>query len=59
MDVNITIINDELIESNETFVIFLSGDTEVKFSPHAYTEVIIQDDDVETNVNNDVKGIAE
>ena len=59
VDVNITIINDELRESNETFVIFLRGVTGVELSPHAYTEVIIyDDDDVKANVSNDVKGIA-
>ena len=60
IDVNITLINDKLIESSETFVIFLSGDTGVKLSPHAYTEVIIldDDDDVKGNVDDDVKGIA-
>ena len=60
IDVNITIINDDLIEGNETFVIYLRGDTGVTLSPHAYSEVIIHDDDdVGTNVNNDVKGIVE
>ena len=69
MSVNITIINDEFIERDETLVIFLRGGTGVKLSPHVYTEVIIHDDDeqtnvnnddddVETNVNNNVKGIA-
>ena len=57
IDVNLTIINDELIESNETFVLFLRSDTRVKLSPYAHTEVIIYDDDVQNIVNNDVKGI--
>ena len=61
IDVNITLINDKLIESNETFVIFLKGGTGVMLSPHAYTEVIIHDDDddVKGNVDNDVKGIVQ
>ena len=59
VDVNITIINDDLIESNESFFIFLRGDNGVKLSPYAYTEVIINDDDAQTKINNDVKGIVE
>ena len=61
IDVNITIINDELIESNETFFIYLSSDTGVQLSPHAKTEVIINDNDEETEVvinDNDVTGMA-
>ena len=49
INVNISLINDKLIESNETFAIFLRGDTGVKLSPHAYSEVIINDDDEQTN----------
>ena len=45
IDVNITIINDELTESNESFVIYLTSGTGVKLSPHAWTKVIINDDD--------------
>ena len=45
IDVNVTILNDELIESNETFVIYLTSGSGVKLSPHAQTEVIILDDD--------------
>ena len=45
IDVNITIINDELIESNETFVIYLTSGAGVKLFPHEQTEVIISDDD--------------
>ena len=45
IDVNITILNDELMESNETFVIYLTSGSGVKLSPHAQTEVIIIDDD--------------
>ena len=56
IDVNITIINDELIESNETFVIFLRSDTGVTLSPYAKSKVIIHDDDAQTTDN---KGIAE
>ena len=59
IDVNITIINDELIESNESFVIFLRNGTGVNLSPYAQTEVIINDDDAQITVNNDDKGIVE
>ena len=57
VDVNLTIINDELIESNETLVLFLRNDTGVKLSPYAHTEIIIYDGDAQNIVNNDVKGI--
>ena len=51
IDVNITILNDELMESNETFVIYLTSDSGVKLSPLAQTEVIIiDDDDLQTKV---------
>jgi hypothetical protein len=59
IDVNITILNDELMESNETFVIYLTSGSGVKLSPlwskfvspHAQTEVIIiDDDDLQTKV---------
>ena len=45
IDVNITIINDELIESKETFVIYLKSGAGVKLFPYEQTEVIISDDD--------------
>ena len=51
IDVNITILNDELMESNETFVIYLTSGSGVKLSPLAQTEVIIiDDDDLQTKV---------
>jgi hypothetical protein len=51
IDVNITILNDELMESNETFVIYLTSSSGVNLSPHAQTEVIIiDDDDLQTKV---------
>ena len=52
IDVNISILNDEVIESNETFVIYLTSGSGVKLSPHAQTEVIIDDDDLQTKVEN-------
>ena len=45
IDVNITIIDDDLTETNETFVIYLNSGTGVKLSPYAWTKVIINDDD--------------
>ena len=45
IDVNITILNDELMESNESFVIYLTCGSGVKVYPHAQTEVIVIDDD--------------
>jgi hypothetical protein len=33
IDVNITILNDELMESNETFVIYLTSSSGVNLSP--------------------------
>ena len=57
IDVNITIINDELTESSETFVIYLTSGAGVKLSPYAQTKVIIYDDDAQNIVNNNVKGI--
>ena len=42
---NVTIINDNMKENNETFVIYLMGDVGVDISPHAQTEVIINDDE--------------
>ena len=52
IDVSITIFNDELMESNETFVIYLTSGSGVKLSPFAQTEVIIidDDDDLQTKV---------
>ena len=49
IDVNITIRNDESVESNETFVISLTSGAEVNFFPHAWTKVIIYDDDTQNN----------
>ena len=45
IDVNITIINDELAESNETFVIYLNSGAGIELYPYAWTKVIINDDD--------------
>ena len=45
IDVNIVIINDELTESNEIFVVYLNSGAGVKLSPHGQTNVIINDDD--------------
>ena len=43
---NVTIINDESIEGNETFTIYLTSDVGVNVSPYVQTEVtIINDDD--------------
>ena len=51
INVNITILNDELMESNETFVMYLTSGSGVKLSPLAQTEVIIiDDDDLQTEV---------
>jgi hypothetical protein len=47
-DVNITIINDELIESNETY---LTSGVGVTLSPYTQIEVTINDDDIEGNDN--------
>ena len=56
IDVNITILIDELMESNETFVIYLTSGSGVKLSPHAQTEVIIiDDDDLQTKFEDDGK----
>ena len=49
IDVNITIRNDESVESNETFVISLTSDAEVNFFPYSWTKVIIYDDDTQNN----------
>ena len=46
---NIIIINDELMESNETFVIYLTSGAGVKLSLHAEANVIIYDDDGKVN----------
>ena len=46
LDANITIINDELMENKETFILSLTSSFKVKLFPHAQTEVIINDDDV-------------
>ena len=45
IDVNIYIINDESIEGNETFTIYLTSDVGVNVSPYVQTEVTIIDDD--------------
>ena len=45
IDVNISIINDESIEGNETFTIYLTSDVGVNVSPYAQTEVTIIDED--------------
>ena len=45
IDVNISIINDESIEGNETFTIYLTSDVGVNVSPYVQTEVTIIDDD--------------
>ena len=42
---NISIINDESIEGNETFTIYLTSDVGVNVSPYVQTEVTIIDDD--------------
>ena len=44
IDVNISIINDESIEGNETFTIYLTSDVGVNLSPYVQTEVTIIDD---------------
>ena len=56
---NITIINDDFMESNESFVISLASGPEVILSPYAWTKIIIYDDDVDMNENNDGKGMGE
>ena len=45
INVNVTIINDESIEGNETFTIYLTSDVGVNVSPYVQTEVTIIDDD--------------
>ena len=45
IDVNISIINDESIEGNETFTIYLTSDVGVNVSLYVQTEVTIIDDD--------------
>ena len=45
IDVNVPIINDESIEGNETFIIYLTSDVGVNVSPYVQTEVTIIDDD--------------
>ena len=45
IDVNISIINDESIEGNETFTIYLTSDVGVNVSPYVQTEVTIIDDE--------------
>ena len=42
---SISIINDESIEGNETFTIYLTSDVGVNVSPYVQTEVTIIDDD--------------
>ena len=50
IDVNISIINDESIEGNETFTIYLTSDVGVNISPYVQTEVTIIDDEGTPNV---------
>ena len=45
IDVSISIINDESIEGNETFTIYLTSDVGVNVSPYVQTEVTIIDDE--------------
>ena len=53
IDVNITILNNELMESNETFAIYLTSGSGVKLFPHAQTEVIIiNNDNLQTKATN-------
>ena len=42
---NISIINDELIENDETFNIYFTSGDGVIFFPYAQTNVTIMDDD--------------
>ena len=49
--VNITIIDDNLKENNETFVIYLTGGVGVELSPYAQTEVLIIDDESKGNIS--------
>ena len=42
---NVSIINDESIEGNETLTIYLTSDVGVNVSPYVQTEVTIIDDD--------------
>ena len=45
IDVNVTIVNDNLEENNETFVIYLMEGVGVKLSPYPQAEIIIINDD--------------
>ena len=45
IDVNISIINDESIEGNEIFTVYLTSDVGVNVSPYVQTEVTIIDDE--------------
>ena len=45
INVNVKIIDDESVENNETFVIYLTSGAGVKLSPYAQTKVTINDDD--------------
>ena len=51
IDVNVSIINDESIEGNETFTIYLTSDVGVNVSPYVQTEVTIIDDEGTFNSN--------
>ena len=51
IDVNISIINDESIEGNEIFTIYLTSDVGVNVSPYVQTEVTIIDDEGTFNSN--------
>ena len=51
---NISISNDESIEDNETFTIYLTSDVGMNVSPYVQTEVtIIDDDEYDGDVNDD------
>ena len=45
VEMNISIINDELIENDETFIIYFTSGDGVNFFPYAQTKVTIMDDD--------------
>ena len=52
---NVLIINDESIEGNETFTIYLTSDVGVNVSPYVQTEVTIIDDDEDDEDDDDGK----
>ena len=53
IDVNISVINDESIEGNETFSIYLTSDVGVNVSPYVQTEVTIIDNDKDDDKDNE------